>query len=273
VRAIFATSDNDAYNHLFEFLGREYINNSLRQKGYDRTGIVHRFYASRRDQRLAQPIAFYEPTRGIWKEGEKTDRREWANPQTGLQKGSGFIGANDSLVRQPFDFSTKNWFALTDQERMLRAILFPEAMPPASRFQLSPDDLRFLHGAMGRFPRECDYPKYDTAHYWDGYVKFFVMGDSKAPQNGQVRLFNKVGEAYGTLTDVAYVVDFEHNVEFVLAATILCNRDGVFNDDHYDYDAVGFPFLANLGRAVLDYERQRKRQVAPDLGYWERVVK
>jgi hypothetical protein len=273
VRAIFAVSDNDAYNHLFDFLGREYINTTLRGKGYAHTGIVHRFYASQRDQRRAQPIAFFAPTYGIFQEGEKVDRLEWPNPQVGTRKGKGYLDGEGNLVRKPFDFSTKNWFALTDMERMLRSVLFAEAMPREGRFNLSKDDLRFLHRSMGQFPREFEYPRYDTAHYPDGYVKFVVMGDTRQPQNGQVRVFNKVGEAYGTLTDVAYVVDFERNVEFVVAVTILCNRDGVYNDDRYDYDAVGFPFLANVGRVLLEYERQRPRAVAPDLGYWREVLR
>jgi hypothetical protein len=166
--------------------------------------------------------------------------------------------------------SKKNWFALTDMEKMIRSVLFPESVPEQQRFMLTKDDYKFLWHYMGVFPRECDYPKYDTTEYRDGYVKFFLFGGSKAKQNGNVRVFNKVGEAYGTLTDAAYIVDFEHNVEFILAATILCNADGVFNDDKYDYDSIGFPFLANLGKAVMEYERKRPRSVKPDLSkYWD----
>ena len=64
---------------------------------------------------------------------------------------------------------------------------------------------------------------------------------------------------------MAYIVDFENNTEFILAATILCNSDGIFNDDRYDYASVGIPFLGKLGQAVLAYERSRKRKVTPDL--------
>jgi hypothetical protein len=115
---------------------------------------------------------------------------------------------------------------------------------------------------MGIFPRECDWPTYDSTFY-DGYVKFLLFGDRTEQQDGTVRVFNKVGEAYGTLTDVAYVVDYEKKVEFMLAATILCNPDGIFNDDQYAYDAIGFPFLGKLGRAVLEYEQQRPRKIGP----------
>jgi hypothetical protein len=273
VRAIFAVSDNDAYNHLFDFLGRGYINATLRDKGYAHTGIMHRFYSAQRDQKWAQPFRFVDKSgRSILEEKEKEDKTEYTNPNKGLKKGKGYIGSDDKLVETPFDFSSKNWFALTDMERMLRAILFPDAMPEQARFQIGKEDLTMLHRSMGLFPREFDYPKYDEKDHWDGYVKFFLYGDTKDRQSGQVRSFNKVGEAYGTLTDVAYIVDPATGTEFVLAATILCNSDGIFNDDAYDYDNIGFPFLAQLGKKVLEHEQKRPKKVKPDLNYWVKVV-
>jgi hypothetical protein len=271
IRQIFTVSDNLAYNHCFEFLGREYINKTLKAKGYNQTGIVHRFNYPGRDNRYTSPITFFDPKVGVYQEAEKFDTSIWINPQYSTLKGKGYYNAADSLVNQPFEMNKKNWFALTDMNKMLRAVMFPESVPAQNRFDLSEEDYRFLWHYMGIFPRECDYPKYDTS-YTDGYVKFFLFGDSKAQQNGSVRVFNKVGEAYGTLTDVAYIVDFEHKVEFMLAATILCNSDGIFNDDHYDYENVGFPFLAKLGRAALELEKRRKRSGKVDLEKFRTVL-
>ncbi|MBK8923366.1 MAG: serine hydrolase [Saprospirales bacterium] len=271
IRQVFVVSDNLAYNHLFDFLGRERINTALRAKGYTRTGIVHRFNYPGRDNRYASPITFYD-SKPLLQQAEQFDSTTWRNPQHHLQKGVGYRDARDSLVRAPFDFGSKNWFALTDMEKMLRAVLFPGAVPAQHRFDLTENDYAFLLHYMGIFPRECAFPRYDTAAYWDGYVKFFLFGDSRARQDGSVRVFNKVGEAYGTLTDVAYVVDFQNNVEFVLAATILCNVDGIFNDDRYDYDTVGFPFLAKLGRAVLEHEQKRRRKISPDLSRFRQAL-
>ncbi len=271
IRQIFTVSDNLAYNHCFEFLGREYINKTLKAKGYNQTGIVHRFNYPGRDNRYTSPITFFDPKVGVYQEAEKFDTSIWINPQYSTLKGKGYYNAADSLVNQPFEMNKKNWFALTDMNKMLRAVMFPESVPAQNRFDLSEEDYRFLWHYMGIFPRECDYPKYDTS-YTDGYVKFFLFGDSKAQQNGSVRVFNKVGEAYGTLTDVAYIVDFEHKVEFMLAATILCNSDGIFNDDHYDYENVGFPFLAKLGRAALELEKRRKRSGKVDLEKFRAVL-
>lgn len=272
IRKILVVSDNEAYNHLFEFLGRAYINNMLQAKGYNRTGIVHRFGAPGRENEYGSPLTFYNTSGGLYKQGATLDTSRHTNPQHHTRKGRAYVDTRDSMVNEPFDFAGKNWFALTDMEKMLRAVLFPEAVPERERFGLSADDYRFVRHYMGIFPRECDFPRYDTAEYYDGYVKFFMFGDAKTRRDGKVRVFNKVGEAYGTLTDVAYIVDFERNTEFVLAATILCNEDAVFNDDHYDYDQIGYPFLARLGRAVHAFDSKRKQAVKPDLSMWEDIL-
>ncbi len=275
VRQVFMVSDNPAYNRLFEFLGIDYINQTLGDKGYTRTGIVHRFYAPQRDQRFASPIEFYNPAdgRSVYREAEKVGHQTWKNPQHSTALGRGWINAAGELVQKPFDMQTKNWFALTDMEKMLRAIIFPEYTPEQNRFHLSQDDYRFLWRYMGLFPRECDWPRYDSTHYPDHYVKYFLFPPDRRTHDGSLRVFNKVGQAYGTMTDVAYIIDVEHGIEFFLAATLLCNSDEIFNDDRYDYDSVGRPFLAALCRAVYDYERRRPRKYRPDLRPFEAVLR
>jgi hypothetical protein len=119
---------------------------------------------------------------------------------------------------------------------------------------------------MSMPPRESLEPAYpDRETHPDGYVKFFLFGNTAAPIPEGIRVFNKVGQAYGYLIDNAYVVDFDAGVEFLLTAAIQVNRNRIYNDDNYEYDEVGFPFLANLGRAVLQYERGRERPRRPDL--------
>ncbi|HWN89244.1 MAG TPA: hypothetical protein VNM35_09280, partial [Chitinophagaceae bacterium] len=83
-------------------------------------------------------------------------------------------------------------------------------------------------------------------------------------KNG-IRIFNKVGDAYGFLIDAGYIADFNNNVEFMLSAVIHCNSDGIFNDDKYDYDDIGFPFMKHIGQVIYDYELKRMRKVDPDL--------
>ncbi len=49
----------------------------------------------------------------------------------------------------------------------------------------------------------------------------------------------------------------------MLSATILANKDGVFNDSKYDYETIGFPFMKNLGRVIYEYESKKKQEKRP----------
>jgi hypothetical protein len=119
---------------------------------------------------------------------------------------------------------------------------------------------------MSQLPSETRFPEYDTSVFYDAYCKLLLFGTQKhKPLPEQIRIFNKAGWSYGFLTDAAYIVDFEKNIEFMLSATIYCNADGILNDDVYDYDAVGLPFLEKLGQTIYEYELKRERKHQPDL--------
>jgi hypothetical protein len=112
---------------------------------------------------------------------------------------------------------------------------------------------------MSRNTLESTDPEYRTQDgYFDSYVKFLIFGDVPGQMDGKVRIYNKVGEAYGTLTDTAYIVSEAEDIAFFLTATVFVNENQVFNDDQYEYETLGFPFLGALGRAVLALERSQK---------------
>jgi hypothetical protein len=112
---------------------------------------------------------------------------------------------------------------------------------------------------MSRSTLESSSPNYDDGDHWDSYGKFFIYGDQKGKMTDQIRIYNKVGYAYGTLTDVAYIHDKSNDLSFFLTATILVNENKIFNDDQYEFDSIGIPFLATLGRLVLA-ELQHKQE-------------
>jgi len=180
-------------------------------------------------------------------------------------RGKGFY-RGDSLVHEPFDFTYKNFYPLTTQQAVLRALLFPSSVEPMQRFDISEADRRFVLQYMSQLPHETVYPAYykDTMLY-DTYTKFLLLGNDRDRLPAAIRIFNKSGNAYGYLVDNAYVVDFEHGVEFMLAAVINTNVDGIYNDGVYAYDSLGFPFMKELGQLVYHYELKRKRVHVPDL--------
>jgi hypothetical protein len=117
---------------------------------------------------------------------------------------------------------------------------------------------------MSQYISETPFPKYDTIKFVDSYVKFFFL-DSGRVMPDHVRVFNKVGWAYGFLTDVSYIVDFKNQIEFMLTATVYANEDGILNDNKYEYETVALPFLYRVGQDMYQHDLLRKRKFKPDL--------
>ncbi|MEM6770925.1 MAG: hypothetical protein AAF597_10100, partial [Bacteroidota bacterium] len=167
------------------------------------------------------------------------------------------VAADGKLIKEPFDFSHKNYLSVRNLHDIVLRVMVPEAVPEHLRFKLNPADYALLRQAMGQRPRESDYPRYDKP---DNYVKFWMFGDqpeTTAIPDG-LRIYNKVGWAYGYLTDAAYVKDEASGAEFLLVGTIHVNKNRIFNDGVYEYEEIGLPFFGELGRAVLAYERKQR---------------
>ncbi len=264
IKKIFLVSDNDAFNRLYEFLGQEYLNNSLHKLGYDSIQLLHRLQMSLAEEqnRTTNLVSFYDAASKLLYKQSMVKSNLVYQPRKTLM-GKGYM-ENGRLVNQPFDFSKKNRMTLADLHSILQSVIFPESVPAKKRFNLSADDYQFLYKYMSMKPSESLWPRYDTS-YTDAYGKFLLFGGSGPMANPALRIFNKVGDAYGFLTDAAYIADFDKGVEFLLSATIYCNSDGIFNDDKYDYGSVGYPFMKHLGEAIYNYERQRTKKMKPDL--------
>lgn len=258
IKKIFLVSDNDAYNYLFEFLGRDYINKRLSLRNIGPAHINHKFQSGA-DNKNMLDIEFGDKTMGLLTiEGSESEVLRHDYPLEGMIKGVGYTDNEGNLFNEPFDFSEKNYFSIQSLNKIMKAIIFPESMPENERFNLTEEDYEFLRFWMSRNALESEYPNYNDGEHWDSYVKFFMYGDTKEPMPKNIRIYNKVGMAYGTLTDVAYIQDKENDVEFMLTATVHINENGIFNDGIYEYDELGLPFLAELGRQVYNFELERK---------------
>jgi Beta-lactamase enzyme family len=265
IKKILLVSDNDAYNRLYEFLGQEYINEQFQKMGYQHAQITHRLEIamSEDENRHTNPLYFFDAGgKKIYEQGLQFNQQPY-------KKNNAFVGngyySGGKLQNQPMDFSKKNKISLEELTQVLKSVLFPAAMPAKQRFNLTAADYRFLQQYLSQYPLETVYPAYDSVNYWNSYVKFLYYGAEKQPMQKNLRIFNKVGDAYGFLLDVAYVADFEKNIEFMLSAVIYCNSDGILNDDNYDYEHTGFPFMKNLGQVIYNYELKRVRKQIPDL--------
>ena len=268
IKKIFLVSDNDAFNRLYEFLGQDYINRQLHKMGYQDVQIRRRLavWLSLDENRHTNPVSFYDSASGALLYHQPMQVSDFSFPDRNDFVGKGYYTNTDnSLVNKPMDFSTNNRISLEDQHHILRSILFPEEVASIQRFRIKPADYPFVYQYMSQYPAETGYPPYDSATYRDAYCKFLYWGSENGRLPKNIRIFNKVGDAYGFLTDIIYFTDQENKIEFMLSATIYCNSDGILNDDKYDYQTIGFPFMKNLGRVIYDYEKNRKRAFLPDL--------
>ncbi len=270
IKKLLLTSDNDAYNRLYEFLGQQYINDKLANKGYEDIHIVHRLAVvnNAEQNRNTNPVVFYNNDKILYQQDLVSSPNDYRYGES-IMKGKGYI-ENDSLIEQPKDFGQNNYISVANLQAILKAVLFPEAVPAQNRFNLTEDDYQFLYQYISQLPRETAYPNYSAdSTYYDSYVKFFIYGNTHERMPDNIRIFNKIGMAYGYLIDNAYIVDLDHQVEFLLTAIIYVNEDQIFNDDQYEYDEIGLPFMANLGQAMLEYEIERPRNHKPDLSKFE----
>ena len=262
IKKIFLVSDNNAYNYLFDFLGRDYINYELKAKGLENTKIFHKFLLGS-DNTTTWEYTFFDPSgKPLYHQNSISSKFKEQNQNLKeILKGKGFI-ENGILVPRPMDFKTKNRISLLDLEGILMRLIFPEIFSTNQQFGLKNEDYEFLRFWMSRSTLESSSPNYNNGEYWDSYGKFFIYGDQKGEMSDQIRIYNKVGYAYGTLTDVAYIHDKESDLKFFLTATVLANENKIFNDDNYEYETVGIPFLARLGALILDVVKLDKASSA-----------
>jgi hypothetical protein len=267
IKKILLVSDNDAFNRLYEFIGQKDFNLNLKKKGFLNTSIVHRLEAGMNleQNKHTNPIDFFEGDKLVYKQEGQINNLDFYS-KVAIKKGIGYYGANDELINEPLDFTFKNKFALADQHHLLKTLLFPETISKSKRFVLTQADYQLIYKYMSQLPHESDFPVYPIADYWPTYCKFALFGSEKEaawPKN--IRVFNKVGDAYGFLLDNAYIVDFEHNIEFLVSVVIHCNADQIYNDNKYEYDQIGLPFMKNLGQLLYNFELSRPRKNIPDL--------
>lgn len=261
IKRAFLISENDPYNRMYQFMGQQEINKRLKAKGYASTRITRQFMGYTEDQNRHTPaIRFLDKNSKLLYEQQATNNTDSFQFPSPILIGKAHINRNDSMVMEPFDFTKHNNISLEDLQQMLQSVVFPETLEERKRFNITTEDRQFLLQYLSQYPSETNYPKYDEQIFYDSYVKFF-FNDSTRVIPRHIRVFNKVGWAYGFLTDVSYVLDTLNNIDYMLSATVYVNSDGIVNDSKYDEEKIGFPFLREIGTLFYEYELKRKRTI------------
>lgn len=268
IKKILLTSDNDAFNRLFEFIGRAEINEMLKRNGLNNSRILNRLAIGDAGEtaKHTNPIKFYNGNKLVYSQPAQYDPKEYELNLTNTTMGKGYLDSADKLVNKPFNLENKNAFAIEDQQKLMQKLIFPEAFAQDERYNLTPEDYKLIYTYMSKYPTESDYPKYDAKAFWPTYAKMLYYGREQSTDlDPNIRIFNKYGDSYGYIIDNSYFVDFKNGVEYFLTAVVQSNEDGIFNDNKYDYETVCYPFMKNLGRTIYEFELARKKNQKPDL--------
>ena len=247
---VFLVSDNSASNILIDFIGYNYFNHEMENAGFDKTYLNHKFnpdpyvnstwQISDLDNNIISSI---NDNQKIIKADEKTN---------GLEKGERRYFKGE-ILEESLNFSEKNRSSITDMHNLIKYIFYPEIFDSTNTFNLNVEDYDFLRYWMSRFTYEDIGEKFiGDEKFFETYNKFFIHGDEQSVSNEQIRVYNKIGQAYGTSIDNGLIKNYQDNVEFILTATIYTNKNKVINDNLYEYDDLAVPFLAKLSRAIYN---------------------
>ncbi len=266
IRKILLTSDNDAFNRLYEFVGRAEMNAKLKKYRFRNSRILNRLAIGDAGEpaKHTNSIRFFTEGKLVYTKPAQYDPKEYPLKLSNTLMGKAYMDSTERLVNKPFSLENKNAFSIADQQEMMRRLMFPEGFPAKERFNLTPDDYKLIYTYMSKLPTESDYPKYDPSEFWPAYAKMLYYGrDKNAEIDSNIRIFNKYGDSYGFIIDNSYFVDFKNNVEFFLTAVVQSNEDGIYNDGKYEYETVCYPFMKNLGKVIYNHELSRPKAFLP----------
>lgn len=245
---ILVLSGNESYNRLYDFVGgRDAINQRLQQ--LELNGLIqHRLSVNHAASPKVRKIkvAFNQNKLNL-----KSSKNSPPIPVQikGVYKGIGVM-KNGKFQQKQMDFSQKNYMPIATLQEILFRLVYPEMVPIKNQFQLNDEQRKTILNWMQVFPKEIGF---DATEYPDNYVKFFLFGENPITENKDWQVFNKVGMAYGTLTDNAWIHNKVTKENFFLTATILVNQNEIFNDNLYEYESIGIPFLNRLSWKVTEW--------------------
>lgn len=247
---VFLVSDNSASNILIDFIGYNYFNDEMKNAGFYKTYLNHKFNP---DPYVNSKWQISDLDNNIISSLNDNQKIIKADDNTsGLDKGERRY-LKGEILDESLNFSEKNRSSITDMHNLIKYIFYPDIFDSTNTFNLNVEDYDFLRYWMSRFTYEDIGEKFiGDEKFFETYNKFFIHGDEQSLSNEQIRVYNKIGQAYGTSIDNGLIKNYQDNIEFILTATIYTNKNKVINDNLYEYDDIAVPFLAKLSRAIYD---------------------
>lgn len=252
-------SDDDAYNALYDFSGRTLLHEELKRMGFPGVRLLQKFdpACSPENCRHAPEIQFKDSSGAIlYTLPRRSDTlvRQWPEG-VDARVGKGFRTNEGKMLNGPRDFSGSNWFPLSDLHRLMGMVFFPEAFPETQRFNLSLSSDSLLRARLRQLPAQAGISKLARPPYHSAWTQYFFCGNKPgAVPPDTLEVYNIVGQAYGFLSECAWIYNPKTGKGMVLTAGLYVNEDGILNDGRYDYETIGFPFLQALSRAIQTFD-------------------
>ncbi len=252
LRKMLLVSDNLAYNHCLEVLGADRLNEAMWAAGLRSARLWHRLSESRS---LTENMQTRPVTLRTGEVATELPAREAAAKLsnadfTELSLGSGHL-SDGKLVAAPMSFAQKNAISLEDLQDVLVEVVRPEIDTGKRGFPgLSIGQRRFLVSTLGELPRESANPHFDPEKVPDHACKWILRGVRRVIPAEHLRVYDKIGRAYGFTVENAYVEDTRTGRGFFFAMVLYTNPDGVLNDDRYGYAEIAEPFFDDVGELI-----------------------
>lgn len=248
LRKLFLVSDNDAYNHCFDLCGQDQLNQGMWDAGFASVRLWHRLSEVRtpEENAVTRTVKVGDVTFPARDAAANLANDRWHE----LDVGTGYMSGG-KLVATPMSFAHKNAIQLRDLQDVLVEVVRPEIDTGKRGFpRLTTEQRAFLVQALGEFPSESKNPKFDPAQVPDHYCKFVLRGVAEVVPRAHLRVYDKIGRAYGFSIENAWIEDTRTGHGFFLAMVLYTNPDGVLNDDRYGYETIADPFLDSAGKAL-----------------------
>jgi len=268
IKKMLLVSDNFSYSRVYEFLNPKYIQKKLTHYGYPNARIIHRFDpACKGEANSMNPIRFFDTKMNlVYKQEADLKNQPFENPLGKIVLGEDVYNKKGKLISEKKDFTYSNYLPLANIHSILQRLLFQNHLSEKQKFNITQNDWQFLVKLVGMYPRETDYPRYNSKTFHDSFKKYFMYGNKvKQIDSDSLRVFNVIGYSYGFLVDVAYIVNYKTKTEFMLSSVLYTNSRNSFGSGSYEYESIGIPFLKELSTELYSFEQKRKKANLPDL--------
>ncbi len=240
-------SDDSAYCALFDALGPQHISERMRQMGHPDVRIQARFGAcGPENSKITGPVQIFDVNDKVLSSTPARPPFALVLAPAPIKVGKAWMQAG-RRIEGAKDFSNSNSAPLLALHELMLALMRPELVAQNQRFQISERARQFLLTGMRLNPAESKYSNTAETKLDRTFFRLLAVGDGQWPKDLVVE--NKVGWAYGFLSDMAHLK--QGNQECFVSCKMYLNRNAVLNDGQYEYESIGRPAMAEIGRLLL----------------------